>query len=107
MKNVTLTSTLRAREQRWDDAMRHCERELSKEDFALIVKCTSPDKLLAAVDTLIQKTKHNSVPQMLRQLKPHLGQIQTFVLGALATATLPVVESVCIWGLITLVLQVN
>jgi len=55
---------------------------------------------------MITKTQSANVPRILRQLKPHLSQVQNFVLGILASATLPVVETVCIWGLISLVLEV-
>ncbi|OKO93437.1 hypothetical protein PENSUB_12500 [Penicillium subrubescens] len=91
--------------ERWEDALKHCEAELSKEDFQLIVKFKSPEELIKAVDNMITETQNASVPRILRQFKPHLSQIQNFVLGILASVTLPVVETVCIWGLISLVLQ--
>lgn len=56
---------------------------------------------------MIIKTKHSSVPRTLRNLKPHLSQVQTSVLAVLAATALDVVERVCIWGLITLTFQVQ
>ncbi|KAL6830016.1 hypothetical protein V8C40DRAFT_263826 [Trichoderma camerunense] len=93
------------KKQRWEDALKHCERELSKEDYQFIVNLKSPEELVKAIDEMINKTKHSSVPRTLRNLKPHLSQVQTFIVGVLAATALDVVESVCIWGLITLTLQ--
>ena len=106
-RNLTdLNLRTSSREQRWQDALKHCQAELSKEDFQLVVAYKSPEELRRAVDAMIAKTQSANVPRILRHLKPHLGQIQNFVVGILALATLPVVKTVCIWGLISLMLDV-
>jgi TPP-dependent 2-oxoacid decarboxylase len=94
------------RQERWQDAIRHCETELGKEDFKLVVKYKSPEELHSAIDEVITSTKRASVPRILKQLKPHLRQVHTFVLAVIAATALPVVGTVCIWGLITFMVQV-
>jgi len=91
--------------QRWQDALKHCEKELGAEDFAYIMSFESPETLMAEIDRLIAGARNAGIPRFLRQLKPHVEQMQTFILGVLLALKFSSLESVCIWGLITLMLQ--
>ena len=66
---------------------------------------TSPEELIAEVDMLIASTSNSGVPRLLRQLKPHVLQLQSFTLGVLVALNFTV-QHVFIWCLITLMLQV-
>ncbi|KAJ8130114.1 hypothetical protein O1611_g3512 [Lasiodiplodia mahajangana] len=92
-------------QQRWQDALSACEKELGDEDFAFIRRFETHDQLLKEVDTLIWNAKEASVPRLLRQLKPHIDHIQIFFLGALIALDFSSTDTVCIWGLVTLMLQ--
>ncbi|KAI1453884.1 hypothetical protein F4805DRAFT_461272 [Annulohypoxylon moriforme] len=91
--------------QRWEDAMNHCKKVLGEDNFTYIMKFESPVMMMAEVEKLIVKTKDSSVPRLLRQLKPHLDQITTFVFSVFVTLNLPSIPSICLWGLITFMLQ--
>ncbi|KAI1317386.1 hypothetical protein F5Y16DRAFT_419650 [Xylariaceae sp. FL0255] len=63
--------------------MNHCKKVLGDDDFAYIMKYESPTMMMAEMEKLIATTRNSSVPRFLRQLKPHLLQVNTFVLGVL------------------------
>ncbi|KAL2833836.1 hypothetical protein BDW59DRAFT_156634 [Aspergillus cavernicola] len=89
--------------ERWQDALRACEKDLGREDFEYIMEYNSPEELVKEIDNMIKKVRDNSVPRLLRQMKPYVGQIKTF--AVLCVSNLTSLQSVCIWGLILLMLQ--
>ncbi|KAI1271208.1 hypothetical protein F5Y07DRAFT_404632 [Xylaria sp. FL0933] len=91
--------------QRWQDASKHCQQELGDDYFALIMRFKSPDELIKEIDSLISKANNTGGSRLLRRLKPHVSQAQTFILGVLIMFDFSSFESLCIWGLITLMLQ--
>lgn len=95
------------RQQRWQDARKQCEEELGDEDFQYLMRFETHAQLLGEVDNLIVHARQSSIPRLLRQLKPHIYHIETFFLGALLALDFSSTESVCIWGLVTLMLQVH
>ncbi|KAI0098028.1 hypothetical protein GGR51DRAFT_539042 [Nemania sp. FL0031] len=93
--------------QRWEDASHHCQQELGEDYFELIMRFKSPDELIKEIDALISKANNTAGSRLLRRLKPHVSQAQTFILGVLIMFDFSSFESLCIWGLITLMLQVS
>src|SRR5437762_148747 len=106
MQKSALMLISNPRRQRWQDALKHCEKELGAEDFTYIMRFETHDQLISEIDNLISNARQSSVPRFLRQLKPHVEHIQTFFLGVLFAFDFSSAESVCIWGLVTLMLQV-
>ena len=86
--------------------MQHCQTELGEDNFHYMMGFDTPSQLISEIDKLIQTTRNRGVPRFLRQLKPHITQVQTFVIGALVLFDLSAIESLCIWGLMTFTLLV-
>lgn len=93
-------------QQRWDDALRFCEQELGESDFALIQRYRTPAELGAAIEEMMKKARESSVPRLLRHFKPKILQLQTFTFGLTVTIGASSLQTACLWGLVTLMLEV-
>jgi len=94
-------------QQRWDDALHFCKKELGSADFTLIQQYRTPAELGAAIEEMMENARESSVPRLLRQFKPKILQLQTFSFVMTISTGTRSLQTACLWGLVTLMLEVK
>lgn len=93
-------------EQVWHDAMQHCRTVLGDDDYDSIVMFQSPDQLIAAIGTLEnQYSGGGTVPRLLNRMVPQLQTLSTFVTIILLAIGPNTISTACIWGAMSLLIQ--
>ena len=92
--------------QRWEDALQHCKNELGPDDYALVMSFRSPEEMSAAIDSMQKEARETSISRLLRQFKPRIQHLKTFTFGIATGVGLESLQTACMWGVVTLMLEV-
>jgi hypothetical protein len=88
--------------------MQHCRTVLGDDDYDSIVMFQSRDQLITAIGTLKnQYSGGGTVPRLLNRLVPQLQTLSTFVTIILLAIGPNTISTACIWGAMSLLIQVR
>jgi hypothetical protein len=88
--------------------MEHCRVVLGDDDYDAIVMFRSPNQLITAIRNLeIQYSGGGTIPRLLNRIVPQLQTLNTFITVVLFAVGLNTISTACIWGAMSLLIQVS
>ncbi|KAJ8132507.1 hypothetical protein O1611_g1115 [Lasiodiplodia mahajangana] len=92
-------------EKTWDNALERCGAILGEDDFAEISSYKSPEQLLAAMEALQRQHSGSVLLRLIRRTLPAITHLRTFTTTLLLALGPSQISIVCIWGVMSLLID--